>query len=441
MPYPVRAPSGLWHGFATSRRVIPAILLIAIALRLGLILAFPIAPRGDSLWYLIRGREIAQGLGYQEAGFPTAFWPVGYPALLGLATALFGPSLVGPILVNLIAQAATLALILWFARHLGAGAGAARLAALLYAVYPAHIAYSGDTAAEPSSTAIVMAGTALMLKARGRIGPALLAGVVLGAGALMRPQMMLFPVLLALVLPVAWRGHGVRRAGLTLALVLAGMAAVLLPWSWRNQAMLGAPVLVSSNGGVALHAGANDLADGGYFQVERSPLWDQVGIPFAQRVERQMEMERRLKTLAIDWIAAHPLRWGLLGLRKMGLLWWKDSDGFWPLDASHPARRGLWRAMQGVNQLFYLAVLALGLVGTGRAARAAWRGAPGAAMLIPAAMPVFCTVLAFGFTGQTRYHYPAMPFVMILAGWVAASVIAGATEPSRPPAAIPDHGR
>ncbi|WP_420893828.1 hypothetical protein, partial [Sphingomonas sanguinis] len=55
------SPSGPWVYFARARSVIPAILLLALALRLGLILGFPISPRTDSLWYLERGREIAAG--------------------------------------------------------------------------------------------------------------------------------------------------------------------------------------------------------------------------------------------------------------------------------------------------------------------------------------------------------------------------------------------
>lgn len=434
-----RPPSGLWACFATARWVVPAILLLAIALRLGVILAFPITPRTDSFWYLERGREIAAGMGYQEGGFPTAFWPVGYPALVGLATWLFGPTLLGPILFNLIAQGATILLILWLARRLGAGEGAARVAALLYALYPAHIAYSGDTAAETTATAVMLAGIALVVKGRRRIGWALVGGLVLGLAMLMRPQMMLFPPFLVGAL---WLARGVewRRALVLLALIVAGMTVAVAPWTMRNQALLGAPVLVSTNGGIALQAGANDLADGGYFQIEKSPLWAQVGIPFADRVERQVEIDRRLKAMATGWIGDHPVRWGLLGVRKMALLWLKDSDGFWSLDASHPERATLWKVLQGLNQLFYMAVLALALIGTTRAARAAWRGRKGAEMLVAAVVPVFCTVLAFGFTGQTRYHYPAMPFVMILAAWMIARMCEGRAEPRRASAAMPEHG-
>ena len=428
--------SGLWTSFTTARWVIPAILILAIALRLGLILAFPITPRTDSLWYLERGREMAAGMGYQEGGFPTAFWPVGYPALIGLATWIFGPTLFGPILFNLIAQAATILLILWFARILRAGEGAGRVAALLYAIYPAHIAYTGDTAAEATATAVMLAGMALVVRGRARIGWALAGGVVLGAATLMRPQMMLFPPFLIAGLWLA-RGVDWRRGIVLLLLVYAGLVMAVLPWSLRNQAVLGAMVPVSTNGGVALQAGANDLADGGYFQVQKSPLWARVGIPFADRVERQVEIDRRLKAMATDWIAGHPVRWGTLGFRKVALLWMKDGDGFWSLDASHPEQGLVWKAAQGLNQLFYMAVLGLALVGTVLAGRAAWAGRRGAGLVVAVVMPAFCTVLAFGFTGQTRYHYPAMPFVMILAAWVIARWLG---EPSRPPAAMPEHG-
>ncbi|WP_332786421.1 ArnT family glycosyltransferase [Sphingomonas sp. PB1R3] len=420
--------------------MIPTILLLAIVLRLGVILAFPISPRTDSLWYLERGREIAAGMGYQEGGFPTAFWPVGYPALIALATGIFGPTLFGPILFNLVAQVLTIVLILWLARKLGAVEGAARLAALLYALYPAHIAGTGDTAAEPTATLVMMAGIALVVKARGRIGWALAGGLVLGLATLMRPQVMLFPPFLVGALwlagQVAW-----RRTLVTLVLVYAGLAMAVAPWTLRNQAVLGAAVPVSTNGGIALQAGANDLAGGGYFQVERSPLWAQVGIPFADRVERQVGIDRRLKAMAMDWIERHPVRWGLLGFRKVALLWLKDSDGFWALDASHPGQGLVWKAAQAANQLFYMVVVALAVVGAGLAARAAWGRRAGAAMLVAAVVPLFCTALAFGFTGQTRYHYPAMPFVMILAAWVVGRAIARVTEPSGPPAAMPGHGR
>lgn len=433
--HPSKSWRTAWGIFRTSNRTVPAILLLALALRLAVAIFFPIDPGSDSLWYLHRGREIAAGMGFQEAGLPTAFWPVGYPALIGIACTVFGPSTIGPIVFNLIAQAATILLILWFARTLALGESSARMAALLYALYPAHIFYTADTAAEPTSTAVVMAGMALLTQTRGRSWPALAAGVVLGVATLMRAQiLLLLPFVLAPML-LAVPGFGWRealRAGLA---AIIGMAIVILPWTARNMVLLDAPVLVSTNGGFALQAGANSLTDGGYFQVEKSPLWAEVGIPWSQRVAYQVTIDVRLKRMARRWIMEHPVQWTLLGFRKVALLWLKDADGFWPVQKSQPELATVWRVAQAMNQFFYFAVLAAGTFGFARSARSVWRRDGSATLLVAAAMPVFCTAIAFGFSGQTRYHYAAMPFLMISCGFVLAGFLDRRAGPMTAPAA------
>ena len=156
--------------FATSPHIVPAVFALALALRVLSIIFIPIQPDSDALWYLQRAGEMAEGAGYQEAGHPTAFWPVGYPALLAASMAVFGPSLFGPILLNLTAVALKLWLILWFSRRLGLGEAIGRGAALLYAVYPAHIVYAGTAASEVTATAVTMGAMAVLVAARGRIG-------------------------------------------------------------------------------------------------------------------------------------------------------------------------------------------------------------------------------------------------------------------------------
>ncbi|MDG5487348.1 hypothetical protein NYR55_01725 [Sphingomonas sp. BGYR3] len=402
----------------TTRRVpFVAAILLAVILRAIFILAVPVTPDSDGAWYLLRAQEMAAGMGYQERGHPTAFWPVGYPALLAGALMLTGPTLTGPLIANLMASAAITTLIGAMARGLGATRQAAVLSMLLYAVYPAHIVYTGVLAAETTSTAVLMAGVAALILGRGRAGMAVVAGLLLGLATLMRPQSMF--VCMALI-PTMWlslRAFGWRRALATMLLAVAGMAVVVTPWTMRNQQQLGAPVLVSTNGGIALQAGANDLATGGYFQVEKSPLWAQTGLSFDQRIERQVEMDARLKRMAIDWIVQHPAEWAMLGVRKVVLLWAKDTDAFWSLHASYPDRSGLWRVAQAGNQLVYLSILGLSAIGFAPSIAALWRRRlDQSAMTVALAVPVLTTALAFVFTGQTRYHYPAMPFLMIGAG-------------------------
>jgi hypothetical protein len=75
-------------------------------------------------------------------------------------------------------------------------------------------------------------------------------------------------------------------------------------------------------------------------------------------------------------------------------------------------------AAQWANQLFYVGLLALSLfcfiAAAGAVLRRGDRLKPLALLFC---MPVFVTILAFVFTGQIRYHFPAMPFLAVAAAW------------------------
>lgn len=418
-------PSGeLLARFEQSRWTVPALLALAIALRLAFILAFPMEPDSDGAWYMERAAEISAGIGYQEAGHPTAFWPVGYPAAAALSMMVFGPGLPGPLILNLISAAAILLLIGWFGRKVAGSELAGRIAMLLYAVYPAHIAYTGAPLSEPISTALLMAAFAALIRGSARFRWFAVAGLLFGLATLMRPQFVLFPAGALVALWLLRRDLRWQRALAGALALYTASFAVILPWSLRNVDQLGSFVFVSTNGGVALITGANDLATGGHMHIERSPLWAEVGIPWDSRVERQVEIDARLKAMATDWIAQHPGEWAAMGVRKVVLLWLKDTDGFWGFAESYPDDADAWRALQWANQLFY--VLMMGLAGFAFFAGFAGfvRGRDNeAGLLLLACTPVFVTLLAFGFTGQTRYHYPAMPFVLVAAGWSATRAL------------------
>lgn len=420
--------------FGSADWVVPMLFALTIASRLALMLLVPQRPVSDALWYLIRAAELAHGMGYQEAGHPTAFWPVGYPALLGAGLWLCGPSLLGPMLLNLAGAVATLALVLGFGRTLGIDRLATRIAGLILALYPAGIVYAGQAMSETVATALGMAAFLLLIAGRHRAPLVLLAGVAFGLATLMRAQMLLFPLGAVIGVALACRDWRPRQAIVAGLLCYAALLATVLPWTARNVAVMHSAVLVSTNGGVALYTGANDLADGDFMAVERTPLWAQVGIPFADRVARQVDINDRYKALAKAWIAAHPLRWLALGPRKVLLVWRKDSDAFWGLEASYPQRGRTWTVLAAVDQFGYLIVLALAAVALVPAMIGAVRRGPPQPRTRPLAllalMPLFVSATAFGFTGQTRYHAPAMPFVILAAGVTLARIAGRSRTPT-----------
>ncbi|MEA3002126.1 MAG: hypothetical protein QOH81_914 [Sphingomonadales bacterium] len=419
-------PRALWlRAFAERRWIVPALFALALGLRLLLILLFPQQPASDGAFYFDRAAGLAAGQGYSEGGIPTAFWPVGYPALLAATMMLFGTSLLGPMLLNLIASAAILWLILWFGRRVAGGELAARTAVLLYAVYPAHITYAGAVMSETSYTALVMAAFALLVGGRRDLRLLILSGLVFGVATLVRPQTMMFPAGAIIALLLVCRDFRWRDAGKAALAVHLALAAAVLPWSLRNERVLGHFVLVSTNGGVSLLTGANDQATGDHFDWADGPLWRASGIPYDQRIARQVELDGRFKAMATTWIKAHPGRWAALGLKKMLFLWRKDSDGFWMLEYSYPAAGAVLVAAQWANQLYYAGLLLLAAFCFAAAAPAVLRSRDEAALRLGLllCMPLFSTLLAFAFTGQVRYHYPAMPFVILAAGWTLSRIL------------------
>ena len=420
-----RAFSDRVAAFETAAWVVPAIFTLALILRIAMLVLLPQQAVSDGEWYMVRAAEMARGMGYQEAGHATAFWPIGYPALLAGSMMLFGPGLLGPLLINLVSVAVILGAILVLGRSLGAGPLATRIALLLYALYPAHIAYTGQPCSETASTAVAMAAFVLLIVGRKHWAMLLGAGVLFGLATLMRAQMMLFPAGVIFALLLVFRDFRWKDAARAALLVHLALVATVAPWTIRNVEQMHAFVPVSTNGGVALFYGANDRATGDWFAWERTPYWDEVvGIPYTQRVERQVEIDKRFKAKASGWIATHPARWSVLGVKKMALLWLKDSDAFWSLDKTYPDRSLTWRAVQAADQLYYMLLVGLGLAALAVAARGRlrgeWRNAP---LMLLGCMPAFATLTAFGFTGQTRYHYPAMPVLILAAGWTLAVVL------------------
>lgn len=405
-------------GLLEHRAFVPSVIAFGLLLRLAISLLFPVEAASDGAWYLQRASEIVAGLGYQEAGFPTAYWPVGYPAILAAFVAVLGAGPLAWVSLNLIAAAIVMLMIVWFGRAAAGNDLAGRLALLAYAVYPNHAVQIGQPLSEGVYTALFMLAFGALISFRHRLGGLLLCGLLFGVATLVKPQTLLFP--LGGVIALWWIFRDFRWTHLlrTYVLVYLGMMLVILPWSARNTTVFGEFVLISTNGGVALFIGANDLVTGDHFDIEKTPLMEQIPVPWADRVERQVELGQAFRQAAVDWIKADPARYVGWMPRKIILMWQKDTDGFWALSDQYPGAQGFIRLLQWGNQGYYMLIWLLALPCAWLALRGLWRfDEPRAQLGLLFCMPVFITLLAAVFTGQIRYHYPAMPMLMLAASW------------------------
>ena len=281
-----------------------------------------------------------------------AWRPPGQSALLAAWFALFGASPAAIVTLNLVLHAAAAAALGVLVRRV-VGRGAVFPALVAFAFWPLGICSVGVPLSEAVSTLTYLLAVLAFLPARqGRARWAVLAGIVAGLGALVRSSMLPVPLLWLAASRGAPRG-GVRRALLAAALATVCMALATLPWTARNAAVLGHPVLISTNGGLVLYRANNPIATGNYkAQGERDldalagdeVRWSATGNAWAE-----------------EWITTHPLRFAALAVRKEMLFWGSDEMGNGPrafspeFAARHP------RAMLGIEALcnaWWLALLA-----------------------------------------------------------------------------------
>ena len=165
------------------------LLLRAIAMWL-----FPVSLFSDAQWYVERAFDMANGLGYSEAGLPTAFWAVGWSAVLSWVYQFTGSMPVSIALLNLTGAAITLSVIGCLGYWLFDDKRIAAFAVVAYAVYPSHIAYTSVAMNETFYSALFCLAIALTVMGKHRNLALIGAGLLFGLATLVKAQTYLFPI-------------------------------------------------------------------------------------------------------------------------------------------------------------------------------------------------------------------------------------------------------
>lgn len=315
---PSAAPPASAPASAPTRWLLACLLALAAGLRLWWALHFDTLPNHDAKAYLEFARAIADGQGYIAFGQPTAYWPVGYPAMLAAVLKLGGGELlagrIAQALFGLVSTACVYPLVLrWSGSRVGA-----LLAVGLMALDPTQLGYTSLLISEPLFNCLALGGAALAVTATPGRTRLAVAGGLLGLAALTRAQGLLLPALVGLwgALPgVAWSWRAAARRLLWLHL---GLVLVMAPWWARNAQVFGAFVPVSTNGGINLFIGNNPAATGGY-------KWGrEIKAPIAARHKGrhrgghgEYERGQVAAGLAIEYMRAHPGRTLALADQKL----------------------------------------------------------------------------------------------------------------------------
>lgn len=403
------------------RRHIPGlglILLTAFLLRLAWIsYVHPDPTDGrfdDTAWYRGAAHFISRGEGYLNpyAGMPTAAWPPGYPAFLGVVFRLFGEGIRQTACANLVLALLTVVVVyaiglLLFDRR------TALVAAGAIALWPGQIFFTSLTLSEPLFTFLFTLAVLLMLaipRASGWRGGLVIAfGVVTGLAVFTRGQ----AVLLLPLAVVCWglAGYRWRRAVGWAMLAAAVVVIMLVPWAARNQREIGTPVVVATNFGPNLWIGNHAGSTGRMNIPEVEP-------PQASRAGlTQGEYEVKTSNLALRkglrYMLTHPTREVELAGIKVRAMYESDSTALDWNAAYHPGFYGSESLEEGLRSLangFWFAVLILSAAGL-VASRARLNGPLG---VLPI-MVLTWTAFHLLFFGDSRFHYPIV-FAFALLG-------------------------
>jgi 4-amino-4-deoxy-L-arabinose transferase-like glycosyltransferase len=366
----------------------------------------------DSVFYQNVTVNLVEGNGYTNpfTHFPTAQWPPGYPFFLAGIYYLFGPTLVGARLANVVLGAATAALTYLLALRLF-DKRTAVAAALVMALFPSQIFFVSLVWSEVVFTfgfvlALLCIVMVLQAPDSQRRWWLLAAGLLSGAGALVRGQGFFLPII-AFVVWGALGREWMRSLKWT-AVTVVVMALVILPWSVRNYVVLDSPVLVSSSFGGNFYMGHNKEGPEGVDHIleEYGPLSKD---PRAEVVVGNAGLREGLK-----FLVTHPLdEVRMTGEKTRDL--YRDDYIALDLIEGYGSRQIMDASLRNVlghasNSVYFVVLAASGLALLGP-----WRERKGGLLFALLAIGVW-TVGSMAFFTNPRFHFPIMPVFALLAG-------------------------
>jgi hypothetical protein len=412
---------------------VPLCFVCALAVRLLWIAAIPVHPVNDGEWYVGRGMRIAAGRGYTvtDDGFPmgrpghalmtprpTAFWPIGYPAFLGVlfyVTTPLLPPLFAAQLSNALLYLGIMGSTAYFARKLFNSVLVGRLSLMLLAFLPNHVAYTALPLTEIWFTFLLSTGVAMIVWATERrtYWQLFAAGCVFGLAVLTKPQTILLPATVLLV--VTWKREPPKAIVRHAVAVYVTLAMTIIPWTVRNCLAFGQFVFVSNNGGINLLIG-------------NSPgQWHSNGFMWTDRLRRivttqtdEIARDRLARDAALEYITRHPASVLLKLPTKLASLYAFDIDGFGlvKMSAYSQSTKVSWLALRVFAQMYYTLIVGAAII-----AAACYRHLRSAYAMVTPAMVVYFSVISLVFFGGPRFHFPILPSFVAYASAALAMIL------------------
>ena len=384
-----------------SRKCFLLILVIAFILsRLTWILLIPTLPVSDFATFDGLARSISTGKQINQVVLNS----LGYPALLGCLYAVFGIDLLVAKVMNITLGALSLLLLYYFTYSI-ACERVARLAAVLFLIWPTQLAFTSVLASEHLALTLMLAGFYILAKdgELRKLRFILWAGILVGLAYVTRPFSIV--ALIAAIGFILTGQSRFARKTLQIGVVIFGFLTITYLFSgamafFYKVRTIGFPYQV-------LLMGTNFDSEGRYNIPDSIKLKSYPTLDEAHKYAFQESIRR---------ISSRPAAFAILILKKIRHLWGDDSYGvYWGIQKlDEPihilqTERGKAYLYRGCHT-YFIFLMMLAVIGCYRLCRHNEQQSGG----------IILSLLIIGGAGvvaimetQSRYHYVLMPAILI----------------------------
>ncbi len=381
----------------------------------------------DSAQYVNLGASLADGKGYVLfegnlwPGQPTIIRAPGWPMTLSLAFRLFPPEWRWEVAMGLavLLDGLNVLLIYFLAIGIGGRRAVAITAAFLYALSPVMAAMCLMVASEVMGITMVLLFLNYIVRLRFQeglvgwlvVGRMIVAGLLLGLAALVRPNFVLIG--LPIAAGVLWLGRKaiVSSAFLAAIFVVASMVP-LSPWVVRNAIVFHSFPILGAGGGETLYGGNNDVAATrggrleGYLVLPGDLPGERSLLELASTMN-EVEVDRYYVKRGREWIAKN-----LKILPRHIMV--KLKRAYVPISPSRGKEVMIANTYRGLIDLLAIGGVWLLL----------WRGGRICPMAVISLTSVFIAhiVLVAMFCGLNRFALPSEILLVIPAGYMVAAI-------------------
>lgn len=392
------------------------LLIVGIGIRASALIAADYTPAignmiatNDTIGYQQLALNLFAGGGYRfEGGTATAFRMPGYPVLLLLFHGIDEYHPLGLRLLQIAADGLTIVLVYFTTATVDTRRWSPELSAALIALNPLLIITS--LAVIPDALAIAVCATIQFLSVRivywmpqRRVqGEYFILPVLVVLLLYLKPSL-LGAVSIIVLLPLLVEGNrNARRSILSAAAATALFLFLMFPWIVRNYLQFGAFIPLTTSNGANFYAGNNPDASGGFVS----------DLPFVLPGYDEVASDQVYRSMALDWISAHPKEFAALLPNKFVNHISPIAFGSKSVDAL-PSTFIVF-AWIGYLLIYTAATLgAYNLFTSGR-----WKYA--AILLL---LPIAILIPSLVSFGATRFALPAFPSIAVLAAIGAAPIL------------------